>query len=448
MDSRYGKMRMNVEVDRLSSLPDELIHKILSFRPIRDAIGTSVLSSRWRFIWTSMPYLNFSSEDFFTLPEFSKFVTHVLSRRNNLTEVYSVKLEFRGKASQVSKSLKHLSLEAVEYKYHRRKDNGCFITLTSTWEALTTLNLHSVTFCDDIAGKCTVVAPQLENLTIRSCEVEHVISAPHLVSFLYKGYHSLRLSTNGFHSLEKADICVSYPPEADAHQIVCLLQHLHNVKFLTLNLEIVELLSSSVELLLRQPSPFVNLKSLKIYPERVRLSGQAPRKVAMSSELKNYLIDSSPGATFSMVLREEIIAHELMAEFEVYLEKEKDNIKTSGAQVEAPVESHEPKTKEKPEIRGDMAQIKGYWENLPVQIERMKKTACLIISKLQRIEELVTVLPASKRANIQPRFSRLCADANFVISNITDCMKIQCDENQSRSNVCFHELATILEASS
>ncbi|KAJ0635027.1 putative F-box domain, leucine-rich repeat domain superfamily, F-box-like domain superfamily [Helianthus annuus] len=317
---------MNVEIDRLSSLPDELIHKILSFRPIRDAIGTSVLSSRWRFIWTSMPYLNFSSEDFFTLPEFSKFVTHVLSRRNNLTEVYSVKLEFRGKASQLfvkrilnyafshnvqqlnvvcllendiefpislfsSKSLKHLSLEAVEYKYHRRKANGCFITLTSTWEALTTLNLHSVTFCDDIVEKCTgifskcanlknltltqfsmmgsdtfsichpqlsnltlvsafynvkvikVVAPQLENLTIRSCEVEHVISAPHLVSFLYKGYHSLRLSTNGFHSLEKADICVSYPPEADAHQIVCLLQHLHNVKFLTLNLEIVEVFS-------------------------------------------------------------------------------------------------------------------------------------------------------------------------------------------------------------
>ncbi|KAJ0431823.1 putative F-box domain, leucine-rich repeat domain superfamily, F-box-like domain superfamily [Helianthus annuus] len=92
----HGKMGMNVEGDRLSSLPDDLIHKILSFCSIKDAIGTSVLSSRWEYVWTSMPYLSFSSEDFDTLPAFSKFVNHVLSGRNNLTEVYSVNLCFRG----------------------------------------------------------------------------------------------------------------------------------------------------------------------------------------------------------------------------------------------------------------------------------------------------------------------------------------------------------------
>ncbi|KAJ0816130.1 putative leucine-rich repeat domain superfamily [Helianthus annuus] len=253
-----------------------------------------------------MPYRNFSSEDFFTLPEFSKFVTHVLSRRNNLTEVYSLKLTFRGKASQVfvkrvlnyafshnvqqlnvvcSKSLNSLTMQIVE---RCRLMKTC---LMSTWElpTLTTLDLHSVTLCVDEADKCigifskcanlknltlkefattgsdglsifhprlanltlesdnfvkvvNVVAPQLENLTIRYCRAEHVISSPHLASFLYEGYYPLNLSTDGFHSLEKADICISGSQEEYAHQIVCLLQHLQSAKFLTLNLELVEVL--------------------------------------------------------------------------------------------------------------------------------------------------------------------------------------------------------------
>lgn len=83
-----------------------------------------------------------------------------------------------------------------------------------------------------------VVAPQLENLTIRSTIVEFVISAPKLNSLLYKGSRPLKLSSNGFRSLEKANICVSKPRIADAHQIVYLLQQLHSVKFLSLNSDI------------------------------------------------------------------------------------------------------------------------------------------------------------------------------------------------------------------
>ncbi|MFS8030434.1 putative leucine-rich repeat domain superfamily, F-box-like domain superfamily [Helianthus anomalus] len=530
MDSRYGKMRMNVEIDRLSSLPDDLIHKILSFRPIRDAIGTSVLSSRWRFIWTSMPYLNFSSEDFFTLPKFSKFVTHVLSRRNNLTEVYSLKLTFRGKASQVfvkrilnyafshnvqqlnvvwldvnidmtfplslfsSKSLNSLTMQIVKrYRFISK-------CLTSTWElpTLTTLDLHSVTLCDDEADKCvcifskcanlknltlkdyattgsdglsifhpclanltlendnfvkvvSVVAPQLENLTIRYCFAEHVISSPHLASFLYEGSYPLNLSTDGFHSLEKADICISGSQEEHAHRIICLLQHLRSAKFLTLNLELLETLSSSLDLNLHQPSLFVNLKSLKIYPQTAYSWNPASKKVAISTELKSYLLDGSPGATFTMVLREEIEARKLIAKLGVLLEKEKDNTKTSSARVErgeAPVESHKPKTEKKLKIGGDVAQIKGYWEDLGVQIEQRNKTARLFLSKLQRIEQLLTVLPASNKAKIQPCFSTLCAEVDNVISKITDSMKVQCDENQSRSSVCFRKIATTLGSSS
>lgn len=99
------------------------------------------------------------------------------------------------------------------------------------------LTLATVDGCMEVVN---VVASQLENLTIRNCSAKHVISAPHLISFLYKGGYPLRLSTDGFHSLEKADLCISSPNNANTHELVFLLQQLRSVKFLSLNSEIVK----------------------------------------------------------------------------------------------------------------------------------------------------------------------------------------------------------------
>lgn len=66
----------------------------------------------------------------------------------------------------------------------------------------------------------------------------------------------------------------------------------------------LQLLSSSMELISLQPSPFVNLKSLMIYPEKVYKDGQEEEKLTMSTEVKNYLLDGSPSATLRMVSHE------------------------------------------------------------------------------------------------------------------------------------------------
>ncbi|KAL8514358.1 hypothetical protein ACS0TY_013464 [Phlomoides rotata] len=46
-------------VDRLSELPYSLIHLILSFLPMRDVVKTTLLSKRWKNLWTTIPCLNF-----------------------------------------------------------------------------------------------------------------------------------------------------------------------------------------------------------------------------------------------------------------------------------------------------------------------------------------------------------------------------------------------------
>ncbi|KAL8505256.1 hypothetical protein ACS0TY_016475 [Phlomoides rotata] len=45
-------------VDRLSELPQALIHSILSFLPMRDVVSTSLLSKKWKNLWATVPCLN------------------------------------------------------------------------------------------------------------------------------------------------------------------------------------------------------------------------------------------------------------------------------------------------------------------------------------------------------------------------------------------------------
>ena len=291
MDSRHGRKRMSVESDRLSSLPDDLIHKILSFLSLQQAIETSALSSRWRYIWTSMPYLDFSTESFSKLNKFSKFVTNIQSRRNNQVQLSSVKLSFSGKATLVfvkrilnyvsSHNVEQLTVVSFDIKDNHLSSQSrkkkllaqsfrykcCKLALTCDLPALTTLHLKCIKLDDDLFSNC----PNLKNLTLNRCKMkirlseesekseeshlniclsklsnltlEHVscievnVEAPQLKNLIMRGYSSVNLSADVL-SLEKVDLTISSPHNAQA--ILSLLQQFHSVKFLTLNLEIVE----------------------------------------------------------------------------------------------------------------------------------------------------------------------------------------------------------------
>ena len=62
--ARTGSTSAGAE-DRLSALPDVLIHTIMSFLKAHQVVQTCVLAKRWRHLWRSVPYLDID------LPEFN-----------------------------------------------------------------------------------------------------------------------------------------------------------------------------------------------------------------------------------------------------------------------------------------------------------------------------------------------------------------------------------------
>ncbi|CAO2189389.1 unnamed protein product [Urochloa humidicola] len=72
------------DADRLSALPDALLHHIMSFLRAWEVVQTCVLSQRWRHLWASVPCidLRIRGDDYGKMPEeFPDFVRHLFRRR-------------------------------------------------------------------------------------------------------------------------------------------------------------------------------------------------------------------------------------------------------------------------------------------------------------------------------------------------------------------------------
>lgn len=54
-----GRVRTSQHADRISALPNSLLCHILAYLPTKHAMTTSILSRRWKYVWTSLNNLSF-----------------------------------------------------------------------------------------------------------------------------------------------------------------------------------------------------------------------------------------------------------------------------------------------------------------------------------------------------------------------------------------------------
>ncbi|GJZ75179.1 F-box domain, cyclin-like protein [Tanacetum coccineum] len=220
------------EEDRISNLPDDIIHRILSFLDMKYVVQNSAVSRKWKHIWTSMPYLNLDSGLFPKLAHFAKFVKQTLSHRNYHTNVSAVDLKFTGHHDSREKNinlfskcvnLKDLTLHKCSM-YHMKIFNVCCPQLSN-------LTMKDVTAFLEVLE---VVAPKLENLTASISTRGGCYS----VDFL-------QLSIEGPISLQKLNLSKSnenYWKTRNFPRLLDLLYKLSSAKFLILDMDIIQCL--------------------------------------------------------------------------------------------------------------------------------------------------------------------------------------------------------------
>ncbi|XP_010495048.2 PREDICTED: F-box/LRR-repeat protein 25-like [Camelina sativa] len=159
-------------VDSISSLPEDILHRILSLVPTNIAIRTSVLSKRWRHVWSKSPYLCFDQLRISpasineTLNNYSAtnitsfhLVTSLLKNRIHFVDRW---IEFAISHGAVNLTLEFRDSRVGDYKFPE-----FFYTNSSVQQLLIIINSGPV----GLIPSCNVSWTSLKYLSLSSCRL-------------------------------------------------------------------------------------------------------------------------------------------------------------------------------------------------------------------------------------------------------------------------------------
>ncbi|CAM0904546.1 unnamed protein product [Alopecurus aequalis] len=278
--------------DRLSALPDDLLHSIMSFLKARQVVQTCVLAKRWRHLWRSVPYLDIDLLEFYRhindptaiqawYEKFVDLADYLLFHRHLDRAVLDT---FRLHISATANTARHadaarwvrrgLKCSPRAFHFQNHHSDGYEPEIPLEFRSgppsscrLTKLHLLGLTlnscFAEQISSVCValeelelktceirfqkVTSPSLKNLIIHCCRVppsrraplnQLIITAPQL-AFLHlklEATYVFVLSVNEMLSLVKASIHneIYYPDHVLQHNQCNLLSSLSNVTSLEL----------------------------------------------------------------------------------------------------------------------------------------------------------------------------------------------------------------------
>ncbi|XP_047335937.1 putative F-box/FBD/LRR-repeat protein At4g03220 [Impatiens glandulifera] len=148
--NEYEHEGLNKE-DRISQLPDHIIHDILRFLPIKSAAQTIILSKRWKSLFSSIPYLNFTTMELQTTSSVNSskdinFINNVFNFRDNNASIRTLKLKSFVLSSTVFNCLTNypniLNIEELEVNLKTREENVYIPSNIINYKSLRVLRLN------------------------------------------------------------------------------------------------------------------------------------------------------------------------------------------------------------------------------------------------------------------------------------------------------------------
>ncbi|KAJ0961860.1 hypothetical protein J5N97_029688 [Dioscorea zingiberensis] len=170
--------------DRISSLPSNIIGIILMDLPLKDAVRTSILSSKWRSEWSTIPQLVFDKHTF-QLPThytLSEIVNQVLLLHSGPIEKFMFdEYAFSGSFATVDRWLVFLSRNGLKELILKFSPNRLYQLPTSLFncQALTFLELQDCEFFLPCVSKGfdRLITLVLKDVTITDEYFESLISS-------------------------------------------------------------------------------------------------------------------------------------------------------------------------------------------------------------------------------------------------------------------------------
>ncbi|CAL9243862.1 unnamed protein product [Arabidopsis halleri] len=159
---------------KISELSDDLLVKILSFLPTKEAVSTSVLSKRWEFLWMWLPKLDFSLSNSSEYPCLRDFIDKNLPlHRAPIIESLDLRLRFCSELLKPDQDVKSWAGIAVSrcvrelsicYFHFYKEPDLLLPSSLYTCKSLVTLKLEGFKILVDVPP--TVCLPSLKTLRL------------------------------------------------------------------------------------------------------------------------------------------------------------------------------------------------------------------------------------------------------------------------------------------